>query len=160
MRGTRCPTTWRSASSPHGVGFRDGSSTTFVSSRPSISTLVVTKRLAIWRLSSHGHHGAYDLRVGAAPTQIAAHSASHVVFGWIPVVAQERDGSEDLTGRTESALQRVVFDERRLDGMQRSVVGEAFNGDDRPIVAGDCQRQTRVDGDTVEQNRTRAAFAA
>src|SRR5690348_851827 len=108
MRGRRWPTTWSLASSPHGVGFRDGSSTTFVSSRPSISTLVVTKRLAMWCLSSRGHYGAHDLGVRPAATEITAHATPDVVFGWIRVVAQECDGGENLTGRAESALQRVV----------------------------------------------------
>src|SRR5437762_1610153 len=133
MRGTRCPTTWSSASSPHGVGFREGSSTTFVSSRPSISTFVVTNRLAIWRLSGRGQHGADDFGISAAATEIATHPASYVVLGWMGLVAEERDGGEDLAGRAKAALERVVLDERGLDGMQLSVVGQALNGRDGPI---------------------------
>src|SRR5689334_2949306 len=79
-RVARRPTTWRFASSPHGAGSRDGSSTILVSSRPSISTLVVTKRLGITRLRG-GEHGAHDLGVRPAATEVAAHAALNVRFG-------------------------------------------------------------------------------
>jgi hypothetical protein len=102
--------------------------------------LVVTNRLAIWCLSSRSQHGAHDLGVCPAATQIATHSAADVVLGWIRVVAQERDGGEDLTGRAEPALQRIVLDECGLDRMQLAVAGQAFNGRDGPIIAGDGER--------------------
>ncbi len=46
-------------------------------------------------------------------------TSSSVGFG---VLAEQRDGGEDLSGRAEAALQRVVFDERRLHAVQRVAV--------------------------------------
>ena len=92
-----------------GAGFRVGSSTTFVSSRPSISTFVVTKRLAI-RVArvGGGEDGAEDLRVRAAAAEISAHAVPHVVFGRIRVFREERDaGAGRQTGRTKPYVQRV-----------------------------------------------------
>src|SRR5689334_18311220 len=93
------------ASSPHGVGSRDGSSTTFVSSRPSISTLVVTNLLAIGtRPSCDTEHRLHNLRVCPAATQIPAHSVSDLCLGWVRVLVEQRDRGENLPRRAESAL--------------------------------------------------------
>src|SRR5882672_1052248 len=104
-------TTRNSASSPHGSGSRDGSSTTFVSSRPSTSTFVVTNRLAIGvALLCDSEHGTNYLWVRPASAQVAAHAADDVGLRGSGVLPKERHRGENLTGSTEPALQRIVLD--------------------------------------------------
>src|SRR5512133_1574283 len=151
MRATRCPTTCRSASSPHGSGFLDGSSTTFVSSRPSISTFVVTNRLAIRvALVRDGQDGANDFRIRPAAAEIPAHAAFHLVFGRVRVGVQQRRGGEDLAWRAEAALQRIVFDERGLEWTERLVSPDPFDRGDLSLCAGCRERQARIRGTAVE----------
>src|SRR5579862_4568675 len=121
IRGTRWPTMVSFASSPQGSGFRDGISTTLVSSRPSTSTLVVTMRLCVIGSPPglrRGQNCANDLGIRTAPAQVAAHAADHVALGRVRILPEQRDGGEDLAGGTEAALEGVVLDERRLHGVE------------------------------------------
>src|SRR6185437_15586962 len=113
------------APSCHGSGSNCGSSTTLVSSRPSTSTLVATKRRAEGeRVGSPGmciphgfgggEHGPYDLRVGAAATQITAHPANHIRLGGGCRALQQRNARHDLPGCAVAALQCVVLNESAL----------------------------------------------
>src|SRR6266567_9598297 len=151
MRGTRCPTITSFASSSHGAGSRDGSSAIVVSSRPSTSTFVETNRLGrgsdivLTRLR-RGEDGANDLRVGTAAAQIAAHRAPDVILVRHGRVVEECHGGEDLAGRAESALQRVVRDERGLQRMERLFRAYALDGRDRLVLARGRERETGIDG--------------
>ncbi len=67
-RGIRAPTIDSSASSPHGAGSVSGSSTTFVSDRPSTSTTVLTKRLR--------GRSSLGVLIGSPPPAAAAAAAA------------------------------------------------------------------------------------
>src|SRR5687767_13344820 len=117
---------------PQGVGSWSGTSTTFVSSRPSTSTVVVMKRrgevpvVPVSRISiaigpSQNCRGAVnranDLRVRPAAAEVAAHRSRDRVIGGVPVTREQCHGGQHLTRRTETALHGVVVDERLLDGV-------------------------------------------
>ena len=57
-------------------------------------------------------------------------TSSSVGFG---ILAEQRDGGEDLAGRAEAALERVVLDERGLHGVERVRSADAFDGRDRAV---------------------------
>src|SRR5688572_29889524 len=118
MRGTHWPTTPSCASGAHGSGSNAGTSTTFVSSRPSTSTFVTTKRLsAMRRPPRHVLNRAHDLGVGAATAEVAAHRDTDVLLGRSRVLLEEGGGGDELARRAEAALDRIVSDERCLERM-------------------------------------------
>src|SRR6267154_2363345 len=100
----------RVASSPHGAGSRSGSSTILISSRPSTSTFVLAKRFATARLRGgigfeRGRrrlHGAHDLGIGAAATEVAAHRVAHLLLIWIPLARQKGRCRHELSGCAEA----------------------------------------------------------
>src|SRR5438105_7134265 len=132
MRGTRWPTTVSFASSSHGAGFREGSSTIFVSSRPSTSTLVVTNRLlATGRVRlGGGQHRAHDGRVRAAAAEVTAHAGADVVLRGSGIRSEQCDGGQNLARGAEAALRGVVLDERALHAMRGGRGADAFYGAD------------------------------
>src|SRR6185436_14041765 len=102
-------------SSVHGAGSNSGTSTIRVSSRPSTSTFVATKRLP--RIGGPHRtrrvlHGQHDLRVCAATAQVARQRGANVRLLGRAVVVQQRDGGQNLARRAESALDGVPRDER------------------------------------------------
>src|SRR4029079_2422134 len=99
---------------------------------------VVTKRLGIGALGviGNGEYRAENLRGGAAATEMPAHASSHVVFSRIRVLLEERCSGENLARRAESALQRVVLDECRLQRMRRILATDPFDGGDGLVGAG------------------------
>src|SRR3954462_9518732 len=111
MRGTDVPTTCSDASLPHGSGFLAGISTILVSSRPSTSTLVVTKRLCIRGISgSGGEHRSHDFRVCAAAAEVAAHAAANIDFGRAGILGEQGHRGENLARCAEAALERIVLE--------------------------------------------------
>ena len=138
---------------------REGISTTFVSSRPSISTFVVTNRLAIGTIPiCRGEHRTHDLWVCAATTEVATHSAPHVCFGRLRVFLEQRDAGENLPWSAESALQRVMVDERLLERVQLVSAPDPLDSRDLPILARRRKRETRIHRSPVEQNGAGPAF--
>src|SRR5580700_220476 len=82
-------------------------------------------------------NGGHDVGIGAAAADVAAHPFSDFVVGKLDrrlfgdmrsygagvsglYLFDHRHGGTDLPGRAISALERVVFDERLLHGMQFS----------------------------------------
>src|SRR5688572_11344584 len=108
MRGTHWPTTSSLTAAVHGAGSKSGTSTTFVSSRPSTSTLVTTKRLsATGPAPGHVLDGEQDVRIGTTAAEISAHADVDLGLRGRPRAPEQSGRGEQLAGRTESALQRV-----------------------------------------------------
>src|SRR5690242_8312427 len=107
MRGTHCPTTSSCASCVQGSGSKGGTSTTFVSSRPSTSTLVTTKRLSAMRCVLL-HRGCrildrlHDLRIRAATAEVAGHRRPDVLLGGRRVLHEEQGRGHELSRSTET----------------------------------------------------------
>ena len=57
---------------------------------------------------------------------------------------EQRDGGENLPGRAEAALERVVLDERRLHGCSASVAPDALDRRDGLVRARRGEREAGV----------------
>src|SRR6185503_1284117 len=116
-----------------------------ISSRPSTSTLVATKRCSATDHPPAGVlHGAQDLGIGAAAAQVSAQRHADLRFTRGGIVLEQRGCREDLARRAEPALNGVVRDERLLHGM-RSVGTKSFDRGHRRALACGGERQARVD---------------
>ena len=75
------------------------------------------------------------------------------------IVLQQLVRRHDHPGRAETALQPVLVPEGFLDRMQRAVAAQPFDGRNRAAVGLDGETGARPDGDSVEEDRARAALA-
>src|SRR5262245_44171111 len=102
-----------------------------VSSRPSTSTLVATKRLfATGKPPCRILNGGDNLRVGTAAAQIPAQGRPDLERTRCGLLREESEGREDLPWRAVSALHGVMGDERLLQRM-RPVAPKSFDRRDR-----------------------------
>src|SRR2546423_7997949 len=165
MRGTHCPTTCIGVSAVHGAGSNSGTSTMRVSSRPSTSTFVVTKRLRATRHSPSGVlHREHDLRVRAAAAEVAAQCRPNLRLARARLLVEQRGRRDDLSGCAESALYGIVRDECLLQRVQLAVP-KSLDRRHRRLIACGGERQARVHGSALragrgEKDRAGAAFAA
>src|SRR5439155_7889523 len=133
-------------SAVHGAGSNSGISTMRVSSRPSTSTFVATKRLSATRHSPCCLlNGQHDFGIRAAATEIAAQRCPNVGLTRRCVLIEQRGRRENLAGRAKAALHRVVRNERLLERMHRRGA-EPFDGGDGGAVACRRKRETGVNG--------------
>ena len=72
--------------------------------------------------------------------------------------AHQPDRAHDLTRCAETALQRVMRDERSLQGMQCVAMRHTLDRQDVRTVMTDGQRQTGIHPAAVHQHRARAAL--
>ena len=92
-------------------------------------------------------HGFGDARIGAAAAEIAAHrfaDALGIVAGL--AFMDQADRAHDLARRAEAALERVMGDERGLNGMQMLALRHALDGKDVGAVMAERERETVSDG--------------
>src|SRR5215472_14839611 len=110
-------------------------------------------------IPAHRLHGRYDAGISAAPANVAAHALTHVLVGGSAAFSEQRDRRHDLTGRAVAALERVVFDERLLHGMELVAVRQTF--DRCHMFAGDSRRkcQARQHAAAFDVDRARTALA-
>ena len=95
-------------------------------------------------------HCRHDSRICSTAANIAAHPLANLAIGQLDGTGslqiggriagvafadfgEQRHGGTKLAGSAISALETIVFDERRLDGMQSPALGEPF--DRRDLVA-------------------------
>ena len=75
-------------------------------------------------------HGANNLVVARAATQVARQPVAHLVFAGIWVVIEQSLGRNEEAGRANAALQRCVLEEFLLYRMQSLGRGKSFNRGD------------------------------
>src|SRR5262247_357052 len=104
----------------------------------------------------HGRHrledGGHDLRIGAAPAEVAAHQFANVLPGGRPRLADQSHGRADLARCAIAALESVLIDEGLLHGMQPTILGEPLDGGDLRAVLHDGEGKTGVDAHAVHQH--------
>ena len=69
------------------------------------------------------------------------------------------DSRANLAGRTVSALEAIVFDERSLQRMELAVTRETFDCGYLAALVLDCEREARQNSLAVAQNGASAARA-
>src|SRR5258706_16034426 len=89
--------------------------------------------------------GGDDAGIGTAAADIAAHPFPDLVVVMGVPFPQQRHGGTDLTGRAVAALEAVVADEGRLDGVEPAVRGQALDGGDLPAAVHDGEGEAGVD---------------
>ena len=106
-----------------------------------------------------GAHRAYDVDVARAHAEIAAEADAYFFVTRIGIIAQQLEGRQDHPRRAKAALQRMVLLKCRLQGMERFVRADAFDGGDFGAVGLDGKKQARTHGPAVEHHRASAAYA-
>ncbi len=76
------------------------------------------------------------------------------------MLVKKRLGRHNKARRAETALLRVVVDERLLDGMEFARLAQALHRRDLVALRVDGQHRAGVDGLPVQQHGARAAGAA
>jgi hypothetical protein len=72
-----------------------------------------------------------DAAVGVASTEVAGQGVADVRFGGVGVVLEEGIGGHDEAGGAVAALARVGVEHGLLKGVERTVLGQGFDGGDR-----------------------------
>jgi hypothetical protein len=103
--------------------------------------------------------GGDDVRVRAAPAQIAAHRLSYVIIRRPAGFMEQRRRRHNLARGAVAALERIVLDESLLDRMQSAVLLEPFDRGDLVPFMHDRKRETRVDSAAIDVDGTGAALA-
>ncbi len=119
--------------------------------------------------------GFANADICAAAAKIAAHPFAQFLIGELDVlgcdVACDRagqmilelmdhaDSRAYLAGRTVSALEAIVFDERSLQRMEFAVAGKTFDCSYLAALVLDCEREARQNSVAVAQNGASAARA-
>src|SRR5215475_4131786 len=98
-----------------------------------------------------------NVRVGAAPADIAAHELADLRVGARPALRQQRDGRQDLPRRAEPALERVTGDERPLHRVRRALRPQALDRRDVAVLAGHRQREAGQHPPAVREHGAGAA---
>src|ERR1700733_7372270 len=110
------------------------------------------------RLSPHLLNGRDNVRIRAAPANIAIHALLHVVICRPAWLFQQRNRRHDLPRRAVAALIPIVFDERRLHRMHMIRLAQSFDRCDLVVRVHHRERQARVYPPTVDVHRTGPAL--
>ncbi len=109
-------------------------------------------------LGSNASDRLDDLAVGTAPAEVTGHRAANLIVGGIGGAREQRLRGEDLTGRAETTLHRVVTYECLLHRIQPTVDGEPFDRRDLVPLALERERDARVNRTPIQKNCTGAAL--
>ena len=98
-----------------------------------------------------GDHAASteNVHVGTAAEEITADRPPDVLLGWRHRFIEERPQTHDLTRRAEASLEGIHLNKSLLHGIQLTIAGQPFDGDDLPPLAINRKQQTRVHGPAV-----------
>src|SRR4051812_26816557 len=112
----------------------NGTRSTGMSSSPCTSVcdcccVVVFVAMALPPRLRRAAHGLFDPHVAAAAAQVLVHPGRDLGLARAGVLLQQPDGRHDHARRAVAALERPLFEERRLNRVQLVALGEAF---DRP----------------------------
>ena len=108
---------------------------------------------------SRGPHRVEDLLVAGAAAEVAREGLADLVVRRARRVIEQVDGGDDQAGRAEPALHGAGGEKRLLDAVQRTVLGDALDGDDVVPVGLRREDEARADERAVEQHRARSALA-
>src|SRR5258708_4571870 len=111
-------------------------------------------------LLRHLRDDLLNAMVGAAATEIAAHSATNVFSGGLRVLLQKCFGSNHEAWSAESALRGVVVHKCLLHRMQFVALHQRLDRRNRLARSLDSQHRAGVNGLAVNQHSARAALAA
>src|SRR5262249_47242582 len=100
-----------------------------------------------------------DVGIGAAAADVAAHELANLIGALGLAFRDQPGGRADLTGRAIATLERVVVDERLLQGMQGAVPRQTFDRGHAGAILHDGEREARHNTPAVEQHRAGAALA-
>src|SRR5438094_1986317 len=106
-----------------------------------------------------GAHRAHDVDVARAHAEIAAEADAYFFVTRIGIIAQQLEGRQDHPRRAKTALQRMVLLKCQLQGMERFVRADAFDGGGCGAVGLAGKEQARTHGPAVEHHRASAAYA-
>src|SRR5271170_5461905 len=126
-------------------------------------------------LSCDRTNGGDDVWVGAATTEIAAHSLTDFPVGQFYmtivrifegyytqiaalVLGEHCNGRAYLSRRAISALESIMFKKRGLHWVKRFILREALNRDDLGTAGGGREHETTRDPMSVQDHRTSAAL--
>jgi hypothetical protein len=99
------------------------------------------------------------LVVPGAPAEIAGEPVSDVVLRWIWIAVEQRLGRDDEARRADATLERGIFKEALLNGMQAVRFGDAFDGGDISALGFDTKHAARIHQAAVHDDIARAAVA-
>ncbi len=118
--------------------------------------------------------GRDDVRIGGAPTDVAAHPLADLLIGQRDPrrghvsggvagparlhLGEHADGRTDLARSAVAALEAVTLDEGALHGVQAIGNAQAFDRHDLVVLMHHGERQTGVDAPAVDQHRAGAAL--
>src|SRR5439155_27158017 len=111
-------------------------------------------RLAVARSGAHRTH---DIDVARAHAEITAQADAYFLFRWVGVVAEKFEGRQDHPRRAKPALQRMVLLKCQLQGMERFVRPDAFDGGNFGAVGLRSEEQTGPHGTSIEHHGASAA---
>ena len=104
-------------------------------------------------------HRCHDLHVSRAHAQIPRQTLANLLFAGVRVLAQQRVGRHDHSGRAVSALEAVVLDEGLLNGVQRVALRQTLDGGDLLAVGLHRKHEARFHQRAVQLHGARAAFS-
>jgi hypothetical protein len=100
----------------------------------------------------------YNIRIGAAAAQVAAHLLADVVVSGPAAFLEERCRGHNLAGCAVAALKAVVIQERLLHGMQFAAPSEPLDGGDGPALQRGGQSEASEHPAAIHVNRAGAAL--
>src|SRR5581483_6694063 len=109
-----------------------------------------------------------DVRVRGAATEVAAHALANLVIVQrymlrvqiftdrarpaLLGLAQHANSRANLSGSTVAALERIVFNESPLEGVQVPIIRQSLNRDDLRILMCNGEGEAAIYAPTIEQD--------
>ena len=103
--------------------------------------------------------GGHDIGIAGAAADIARQLLANLLFGSRPVAPDEVARGDEHSRRAEPALQPMMLVKGLAQHGHHPIIGEAFDGPDVALVAGDGECQARAHGFAVDQDRACPADA-
>jgi len=104
-------------------------------------------------------HGFDDVGIRTAAAKIATHAFADLLIAVRVTFLDQADGADDLSARAKAALERVVLDERALDGMKRPLAGQTLDRRNFVSTLHDGKRKARERAPSVDEHGARAALS-
>src|SRR5215831_690611 len=102
-------------------------------------------------------HRFDNVDIPRAPAQIAGDGPADLLFGWCSVVLQKRIAGHEHARCAEATLQTVLLPEPFLDGMQLSILLQAFHRQHIAPISLDGEERTGFDWFAIQEHRARPA---
>src|SRR5580704_7583972 len=122
-------------------------------------TSVTKSRNVLLRAASGALNRSNNVVVSTAAADISAHTLAHCSIVLAARFFQQRRGGHDLAGGAITALKTVMLQKSGLDGMQFTILGQAFDSGDLVPLMHDGKRQARIYAASVYVHRACAALS-